>query len=306
TFIPFNGEIGLKLIPKLAFLYDEPFADSSMLATHYVSDYASKHVKVVFCGDGGDELFAGYDRYPWIMNVVLPKVLPKFVAPLFINPVAGVFEKINYHPIFYKLGKHMRALAQPPYVRYEDILSFGDKKVRSEYSMLGVTSYYDLYRSYWQYPEELNNLMNIDWHQELHDDGLVKVDRASMGASIETAMPILDHSFVDYATKIPAGLKLKNGDKKYIFKMAMKDMLPLEIWKKKKHGFGVPVTEYFKKDWESYVHDTLLSNEFLSKPYLNQNGVRKIIEVHKSGKEDYSPAIWLFLMLEEFLKKWSY
>jgi len=303
--VPFNGEVALSLIPDLVYYYDEPFADSSMLATHYGSKFAKKYVKVSFCGDGGDELFAGYPRYVWVKDVVLPNVTPKFFKNNIIPPIANTIGKIKFHPIFYKVSKHLNLITMEPYARYEHIVSFGDQKTIGEYSMLGSESYAELFKSYYVYPDLYDNLMNIDWHNELHDDGLVKVDRAAMGASLETRSPILDVNLVEFAAKIPSSYKVNNGDKKYVFKLAMKDILPMEIWKKKKHGFGVPVPEYFKKEMNSYVHDTLLSSNFHSKPYLNQNGVRKIVEAHEKGVSDYSAPIWLFLMLEEFLKKWA-
>jgi asparagine synthase (glutamine-hydrolysing) len=149
-------------------------------------------------------------------------------------------------------------------------------------------------------------MSNADFHMYLPEDIHTKVDRASMGNSLEVRVPILDTNVIEFASKIPANLKLNGKEKKYIFKKALLGRVPKEILYRKKQGFGVPLVYYFRKELASYLEDSLLGKDFASKPYLNQEKIRKLIELHKKGKEDYSAPLWSFIMLENFLKRWVY
>ncbi len=303
--IQFDANSVLKLIPTLSYLYDEPFADSSMIPTYLVSQVARKHVTVSLSGDGGDETFIGYGRYLWNKQINLRKLIPTLMLDYAIKPASVLLSKSS-NPFIYKISKHLDSLTHSNAERYSQIMAFEDKKTREEVSMIGVTYYYDLYKKQFIYPSIIDNMSNADFHMYLPEDIHTKVDRASMGNSLEVRVPILDTDMIEFAAKIPANLKLNGNEKKYIFKKALLGTVPKEILYRKKQGFSVPLVYYFRKELASYLEDNLLAKDFASKPYLRQDKIKRLIELHKQGKEDYSAPLWAFLMLENFLDRWAY
>ncbi|MBW3012494.1 asparagine synthase (glutamine-hydrolyzing) [Candidatus Woesearchaeota archaeon] len=301
--IGFDAEEVLKLIPTLSYLYDEPYADSSMIPTYLVSKVARKHVTVSLSGDGGDEVFNGYNRYLWNKQITLRKMIPTPLMDFGVKPAAMLLSKLP-NPFIYKVSKHLDELTHSNAERYSQIISFEDKKTREEVSLVGMHYYYDLYKKRFIYPSIIDNMSNADFHMYLPDDILTKVDRASMGVSLEARVPILDHTFLEFTSKIPPGLKLNGNEGKYIFKKALLGRVPKNILYRKKQGFAVPLVYYFRKELAGYIEDELLAKDFSAKQYLNQDKIRKLIELHKAGKENYSAPLWAFLMLEKFLDRW--
>jgi asparagine synthase (glutamine-hydrolysing) len=274
-----------------------------MIPTFLVSKVARQHVTVSLSGDGGDETFNGYNRYWWCKKVKLPNLVPKPISNITIKPFSAVLSK-SQNPFVYKISRHLESLTYTAAERYAQLMAFEDKKTRQEVSMVGMHYYIDLYNKYFKYPSVIDNMSNADFHMYLPDDILTKVDRASMGVSLEARVPILDHEFLEFTSKIPANLKLRAREGKYIFKKALLGRVPKEILYRKKQGFAVPLIYYFRKELSSYIEDSLLAKDLASKAYLNQDKIRRLIEIHKSGKENYSAPLWSFLMLEKFLKRW--
>ena len=294
----------ISLLPKLVGAYDEPFADSSAIPTYYVSKFAREHVTVVLSGDGGDELFAGYDIYSFLHKIY------KFNAPspsfnkLFWGNINKIIpQKIPGKGLTYFLSQNKNYLGAH--------LCIWPKEERKRLIQDGNTFKYKNFPEHFKENILLNgkgnnfisNLQYLDMRTYMVDDILTKVDRASMLNSLEVRVPLLDHKFAELTFKIPPGLKLKDKEQKYIFKQSMKQFLPGTILNRPKIGFGVPLSVWFKEELKEYIDDTLLSGSPYLSNYLDINYVRKMVKNNKSGMRDFSARIWYLLCFEEWLKQ---
>ncbi len=309
----------LDVIPKLPKLYCEPFADSSQIPTFLVSALARQHVAVSLSGDGGDELFCGYNRYlfadklwKWL------KIMPTFAREA--------------------LGKSVESL---PYSGWRSIFEFLDKitpdkfngtslgdKLRKGAGVIGSKDLVSLYHglvSTWQDPstvvigdrehnktflkdiELLSNLgdiekmMVIDMVSYLPDDILVKVDRAAMGVSLETRVPFLDHHIIEFASKIPFSMKLNNGVGKAVLRDILYRYVPKDLIERPKMGFGIPVGDWIKGPLKEWAEDLLSESRLASQGYFYPRIVRKMWSEHLSGFRNWQYQLWVVLMFQAWL-----
>jgi asparagine synthase (glutamine-hydrolysing) len=292
----------INLLPKLVAAYDEPFADSSAIPTYYVSKFAKEHAVVVLSGDGGDELFAGYNSYPYFNKISkygfsypgLNKLVWGNLNKLI--PVGGKAKNLTY----FLSGNRKYAGAQSVFWTKADrkkLLSddMYHNKIDSELIKEAhlVNSKYDL----------ITSLQKMDMQTYMVDDILTKLDRASMMNSIEARVPLLDHKFAELSFKIPWQLKLKGDNQKYILKKAMAKYLPDSILSHPKQGFAVPLSVWFKNDLKDYINDTLLSSNAQYSTYLDKKYVHKIINNNRTTSRDLSVQIWSLLFFEEWVKQ---
>lgn len=296
----------ISLLPKLVSAYDEPFADSSAIPTYYVSKLAREYVTVALSGDGGDELFAGYNKYNIFKKLYSYPF--NFKSPLFNKLIWGNLHKLIPEGGKGKFTSYILSKNKEYMGAYSTIYS---KEERCKLILDNCSAINDAGASE-SYKEEIlknaiaddfiTRLQHLDIQTYLVDDILTKVDRASMMNSLETRVPLLDHKFAELSFQIPWTYKLKGKNQKYIFKLAMSAYLPANILNHKKQGFGVPLSLWFKNDLSEYVNDTLLSPSSLLSSYLSKNYVRKIIE-NKSNIGDFRARIWSLLFFEEWLKQ---
>ncbi len=302
----------LEVLPRLAWEFDEPFADSSAIPTYYVSKMARQHVTVILSGDGGDETFAGYRRYLWANDMHKYDWMPTIVKKiLFGIPAALLPEGIK--------GKGMLThLSKNPFERYAGLNTFGGHNylenvlsrdvvvdIKENYNgkesnYLYLKKYYDACKS----DDYLTKIQYVDTKTYLAEDILTKVDRASMLCSLETRSPLLDHELVELAARIPSSLKIGNNETKHILKMAMKDILPDEILFRKKMGFGVPLVHWFKKDLAEYARDILLSRKAVERNIFNKNYIQSMLNNHQKKGRDLSARIWALLFFEHWCTHW--
>ncbi|NNE75966.1 MAG: asparagine synthase (glutamine-hydrolyzing), partial [Pricia sp.] len=293
----------ISLLPKLVDTYDEPFADSSAIPTYFVSKFAREHVTVALSGDGGDELFAGYNSYQRMNNLRRLNVLPSNMSESFWG---GVHKMI---PSSVK-GKGAAYYLSKPKNSFPAFLSIWQlderknlfrkeiwdsiKNSPAEYSRIGSFSGEES-------SDFIFNMQKNDIQRYMVGDILTKVDRASMQNSLEVRVPILDHEFAELTFTIPSELKLKENNKKYILKQAMKPHLPESILSHKKQGFSVPLKLWFKDDLKDYVNDRLVNTSGPLFDYLEQDYVRKIINNHNTGMRDFKNKIWSLIFLDQWL-----
>lgn len=290
------------LLPRLVDAYDEPFADSSAIPTYYVSKLAREYVTVALSGDGGDELFAGYNEYNNLNKLYCHPLNLKntsFSNLLWGNlhkliPEGGKGKSTSY--LFSKNREYMGA--------YMTIYSKAERE-KLILNNSSDTRFSELYKQDILI-KAINNdfisrLQNLDIQTYLVDDILTKVDRASMMNSLETRVPLLDHKFAELSFQIPSSLKLKGNNQKAIFKQAMSPYLPERILSHPKQGFAIPLSMWFKNDLNEYVNDTLLASNSHLSSYLDRNYVKKVVE-DKSSKGDFRTRIWSLLFFEEWLK----
>ncbi|OGR15496.1 MAG: asparagine synthase (glutamine-hydrolyzing) [Desulfobacterales bacterium RIFOXYA12_FULL_46_15] len=294
------------IVEKLAWHYDEPFADSSAVPTYYVSETARRSVTVSLSGDGGDENFAGYRRYYFDMR---ENAVRNLIPAVLRNPVFGtmgrLYPKADYLPRIFRGKAFISNVARDPVDAYYFSVSalYGEEKrnLVSPDILKEIGGYqtrdlfYDLYKKA-PAVDHLSKIQYIDIKTYLCDDILTKVDRAGMAVSLEVRCPILDHMFMEYAAKIPSKYKLKGKDGKHIFKKALKKYLPDDILYRKKMGFGVPVEEWLRKDLRDYGQSLVLKGG-ASRQYLEKSMLEKFWNEHQSGLRNRSTELWIIMML---------
>ncbi len=296
----------ISLLPKLVSAYDEPFADASAIPTYYVSELARKHVKVALSGDGGDELFAGYNGYNKFKSL---NAFPLSFNNAKINKLVwGGIHKIIPQSIkgkglmyFLSQDKTYAYAYQASWTPDErmKLLQNGNKDIVMNYAELFKRKIMEHNSKH----DFITNLQYLDLQTYMVDDVLTKVDRASMMNSLEVRVPFLDHKFAELSFKIPWDLKFKKHDKKYILKKAMTKFLPDNIMNHPKQGFGVPLSLWFKNDLKEYVNDKLLSSTSNLGSFIDVSYVKKIVDSHSKGGRDFNSKIWSLLFYEEWFKQ---
>jgi asparagine synthase (glutamine-hydrolysing) len=292
----------IDLLPKLVWHYDQPFADSSAIPSFLVAQMSREHVKVVLTGDGGDELFAGYERFAAARLAEnygrVPRLLQNSVKRLLdVMPEATTYRS------FVRRARRFvdsAALRLPErYLNWVGIFSPAlinellTDKIESD-PVFHFQTYFDSSHD----SDLIGQLLRVNMRSYLPGDLLVKTDRMTMANSLEARCPFLDHELLEFACTIPAELKLKGMTTKYILKRALQGIVPQEIIDRKKHGFGVPVGRWFRTSLKSYLRDTLLSREALRRGYFNEPTLRRLIAEHESGKRDHGHRLWSLLTFE--------
>jgi len=293
----------IDLISKLAWHYDEPFADSSAVPTYYVSNVARQHVTVVLSGDGGDENFAGYRRYKlthW--EQLLRSRLPAGLRRAVFGPLGAAYPKLGWAPRIFRAKSTFQSLAQSPIDGYFQGVSIcpPDLKARLLHQdVLGTLNGYDsadVLRYHYDRAgtdDPLSRIQYVDIKTYLVDDILTKVDRASMANSLEVRCPLLDHRLMELVARIPSGLKLRNNQGKYVFKKALKGVLPNDVLTRSKKGFAVPVAEWFRSELKALAHEVVVERQ---DGVLNATFLKGCWEQHQRGQRDWSALLWSVLM----------
>lgn len=287
----------IEILPKIIWQLDEPFADHSCLPSYYLTQLARKHVKVCLSGDGGDELFGGYERYRYQLWSNYYNKLPKFVGNNVYRLMSGRFkDKMKRFSEFSYLPEEQR------YSKWFTIFSEKEKEeLYSDFMNKKITnkdSSYTMTKDYKSYKNKLNNLFYIDIKQYIPNDIFTKVDKMSMLNSLEVRVPLLDYRMVELSAIIPSKFKVNNFNKKYIFKKALKGIIPDKIIERKKQGFGIPIENWFKSDLKSYSQDILLSERCIQRNYFKKDYIKDLFEKHSRGERNYGNHIWELLCFE--------
>ncbi len=290
--IQFSAKDVRKLIREIIYYYDEPFSDPAMIPTYLVSKVAREHVKVSLTGEGGDELFGGYSTYLDYKKLNIFNLLPNFLKKYGITPIVNLTSKVINKKGFNLIKK----------ASYKDYEIFGQMtapiKEQTQFSNLNLKIDYKDFKPYFKYNHYLDNLQEADLHIYLPYNNLTKVDRASMAVSLEARVPFLDHKLTEFVCKIPARFRINNYITKYILKKAFSNILPHEILYRKKHGFGVPLKYYFKKELKDLLIEHVLENK--SHNLFNKNYIKRIIE----KSENFYNILWMLLIFNLWYEKW--
>jgi asparagine synthase (glutamine-hydrolysing) len=287
------------LVEDLAWHFDEPFADSSAIPTYLVSKLARNYVKVVLTGDGGDELFAGYTRYAVHRERSKLSSLPR--------PIRNrIIRRLSYLMPHGAWGRNLLYnISLEPMSRYlNDVSLFGELTRPSLYSndfadqLARENSAFKLPASFSSLEDRLASLLYMDSKLYLPGDILTKVDRMSMAVSLEARAPLLDHKLIELAGSIPAAFKMKGSGGKYIFKRAIEGLVPAEILRRPKQGFGVPVREWINEQLRDQFREVLTEPRTLQRGYMNAAYVRLLLDEHERGRRDHSQCLWALFMLE--------
>ncbi|MCS0590987.1 XrtA/PEP-CTERM system amidotransferase [Massilia norwichensis] len=301
------------LLDTLAALYDEPYADSSAIPTYRVCQLARKRVTVALSGDGGDENLAGYRRYRLTMaeDAVRSKIPPALRRNVF-GPLGRYYPKADWAPRVFRAKTTFESLARDLVEGYFHGMSVMSDAMRKrlftpefQQRLQGYRAI-DVMRGHAAKAptdDPLSLIQYLDMKTYLPGDILTKVDRASMAHALEVRVPLLDHELVEWISGLSSSIKLKNGEGKYIFKKSMERYLPHDILYRKKQGFAVPLAAWFRGPLRQRVRDALLGPILAGTGIFNTDFLIEIVEMHESGRRDYSHSIWTVLMFEAFLRK---
>ena len=304
------------IIGKLAWHFDEPFADSSAVPTYYVSKMARQHVTVALSGDGGDENFAGYRRYMFDQRENRVRALfPAVLRRAIFGTLAALYPKADWAPRFLRGKATFESLSCSHIEGYFRSVSACRPELKARMlhqdvaCLLGGYDSVDLFRHYYDRSgsnDPLSRIQYVDIKTYLPDDILVKVDRAGMANSLEVRSPLLDHKFMELIATIPSSMKLRGPIGKYILKKSLHGRLPKEVLYRPKMGFGVPIAVWLRKDLKEMAESLLFSSQ--DDGVLNKTTVRHIWSEHQSGLRNRSTELWTLLMFrlwQHTLKKAS-
>ncbi|MDZ7334022.1 MAG: asparagine synthase (glutamine-hydrolyzing) [candidate division KSB1 bacterium] len=299
----------VELSDTLLKFLDEPFGDFSIFPTYLVSKMARQYVTVVLSGDGGDELFAGYDTY--IADKIarkyyqqLPNALRNGLLPKVLNWIPPSSKKKGLINRAKRFVEGMKVPEQLEHVRWMIFLQQAEKErlyasdIKS--GLMGIDPY-KFIKNYFANVSQngtdaINRQMYVDVKTYLVDDILVKVDRMSMATSLEARAPFLDYRFVELAASIPGELKMQGKKTKVILKQAMEDLLPHEILYRGKEGFSIPIKNWLKKELKPLMMDTLAPEKLKREGFFNPDYVQKLIKEHLNGAENHSHRLWALII----------
>lgn len=300
------------LVDNLASMYDEPFADSSAMPTFRVCQLAREQVIVALSGDGGDEIFAGYRRHRWhSYEQRIREILPRKLREPVFGFLGKYYPKLDWAPKFLRAKTTFQALAMTPTQAYFHSVSILSDAMRRK--MFSAEMHRDLrgynavevlkrYMDAAPVTDELARIQYADIKTYLPGDILTKVDRASMAHSLEVRVPLLDHRFMEWASKIPPDMRLHNGQGKYIFKKALEKLLPEKILYRDKMGFAVPLETWFRGPLKDKVRAAVQSPLLAETGYFNMEYLSKLADEHESGNWNHSAPLWALLMFESSLR----
>jgi asparagine synthase (glutamine-hydrolysing) len=294
---------GVAILDRLIAHFDEPFADASAIPTWYVSEMARRHVTVVLSGDGGDELFGGYDRYvPHPRVVAFDRYSPRAFRRVAALAAARLPHGVRGKNFLRHIGRSERG-------RYLDAIRFfsADEKhallapdvvcrLDAVDPEVRLAAHFERYAAL-PWPSQM---MRFDAETYLPEDVLAKVDRMSMAHSIESRVPLLDNEVVEFASRLPSHLKIRNGRRKHLLKEVAAAVLPPEILARRKQGFGVPLGVWFRGGLRALFADTLLSPVSLQRGYFDPRFVRRVLDEHLSGKRDHSLRLWQLVVFDRW------
>jgi asparagine synthase (glutamine-hydrolysing) len=296
------------LVEKLVKNLDEPFGDFSIFPTYLVCKMAREYVTVALSGDGGDELFAGYDTYiaDWVA-----RHYQRIPAVIRNNVISNILRFVPPSPkkkgLINRTKRFVEGTLLSPelmHTRWMIFLQEAEKRLLYSDYLLHAFENGNAYKYIWHYFQKaqgaapLEQQEYVDIKTYLTDDILVKVDRMSMATSLEARVPFLDHKVMEFAATIPGSLKLKGLTTKYILKKAVADLLPPQILTRGKEGFSIPIKNWIMQELRPLLLDTLSESRIQKRGYFRPEYVQQLIQEHLEGKENHSHRLWALMVFE--------
>ncbi len=303
----------LEVLPMLIEHYGEPYADSSAIPTYYVSRETRRHVTVALNGDGGDECFAGYERYAAMRLAETYRTsVPGFIRDSVIGGALDMLPAATGKSRLRQAQRFSSAASLPTSERYLRWVSVFDREAK-----------HDLYTKEFTQQVGGHDALNVlsPWYSAANGSGVVdaalltdtmtylpndlltKVDIASMAVSLEARSPFLDHLVIEFAARLPENLKLRALTTKYVLKKALRMLLPPEILNRRKMGFGVPISYWLRGPMQPMMRETLLGERSMRRGILRPERVSHLVEEHVSKRADHAHRLWTLLMLELWFKR---
>ncbi len=300
------------LLDTLVGTYDEPYADSSAIPTYRVCELARKQVTVALSGDGGDELFAGYRRYPFHLKEERVRgLLPPALRRALFGPLGRLYPGLAWAPRFLRAKSTLLALSKSSSGGYFDSVSILPTELQGSLftssflrSLDGYSTRDLMAETYAAAPvdDALSRAQYTDVKTYLPGDILTKVDRASMAHSLEVRVPLLDHRVAEFGLGVDPGRRLRAGEGKAVLKRALEPRLPRDVLYRKKMGFSVPLGQWISGPLRGRVEEAMASERLRSLGVFEEGVLKGLVEAHCAGKRDYGPTLWALLMFEGFLQ----
>ncbi|HEX7892814.1 MAG TPA: asparagine synthase (glutamine-hydrolyzing) [Terriglobales bacterium] len=296
-------------LSHLTGMMEEPFGDSSMIPTYHVSRIARQHVTVALSGEGGDELFAGYDRYPVHLDRMQYERVPSWMGSAFrafVYPMLGPSFKGRRFLFNASLHGGDRYLDTVGFLTTDRERNLFSRDFLATANGIDVLAEVRSFYAKAQGPDRISRLLYLDTKSYLTGDVLTKVDRMSMATSLEVRCPILDHVLIEWVTGLPAKWKYRDGIRKYLLRK-LAQRLGVPGLDRPKQGFAMPLTHWWKSDLRDTLLPILTEPKTLQRGYLNPTAVKQLVEEHLTGRRDYGQELWLLLVFElwqrNFLEK---
>lgn len=304
----------LEIVPQLPFFYDEPFADSSAIPTTLVSRIAREKVTVALSADAGDEIFAGYNRYDYVMKYGkkiknIPGFMRKTAAAMMDVIPADSIPYFNKKYLFHSRYEKVKSLFKNPTDK-NILMSITAQMNAKDLASLFKSPIHELATAFDSKELKTENfstlsfMMAIDYQTYLLDDILQKVDRAGMSVSLEGREPFLDQRIIEWAAKLPMEYKYNNGIKKFIIREIVHKYIPKEMLDRPKMGFGIPIATWLQTDLKPFV-DQYFDEQFIAKQNIfDNNEIQRIRKSFYQGKTERAEKIWYLLMFQMWYDKW--
>lgn len=315
-----SPEQAMEVIPQLPYIYDEPFSDSSQIPTFLVSQLARKQVAVSLSGDGGDELFGGYNRYSWVPSIWrqvgwMPENARRMLAGM-INSLSPQ----NWDSVFSKLGHILPSnfqqrtpgdklqklagilRAQSPEALYKGLVSHWTDPSNLVIGSIEPKTLLDSNNEVMDSSDMASQMMRLDMSSYLPDDILTKLDRAAMSVSLETRVPMLDHRLVEFSSTLPSSMKIRDKQGKWILRQVLYQYVPKHLIERPKMGFGVPLDAWLRGPLRDWAEELLQPNRLAREGYLNSHPVHEKWQEHLSGKRNWQYLLWDVLMFQSWLE----
>lgn len=304
----------LSSLDELVSIFDEPFADSSAIPTILLARSARQHVKVALSGDGGDEAFGGYTRYPHdLREAAIRRRVPRWIRHWLVGPLARRWPKADWLPRVLRAKTTLTNLALDPDAAYANTISMCRKWERQQLLQNDLIDHLEGHQ-----PEQivsnrfgalgdrdpLAGMLAADTHVLLADDFLTKVDRASMACGLEVRPPFVDHELLELAAKIPSQWKIRCGETKWILKQAYRDRLPSKILKRPKQGFEIPVDRWLRGPLAELFRDTVLCPTGQFAALIDQRAAASLFRAHYHHTGRHGQLLWALLVLSCWMEKY--
>ncbi|WP_440677281.1 asparagine synthase (glutamine-hydrolyzing) [Candidatus Pelagibacter sp. HIMB1587] len=314
TELYFSSDTAIEVIPKIPIIYDEPFSDNSQIPSFILSQFAKKNVKVALSGDGGDELFCGYNRYISTYNLskyldYIPlslkkalaftaKKLPKDTDKL-IKLIPGVNKNTNFRRKILKSANALEAnnISELYYLLFSQWQNLNEVLINND----EPENFFSKSKIELSKLNDFEKMMLIDQTTYLPNNILVKIDRASMSSSLETRVPFLDHELIEYVWKIPQELKFKNSEGKWILKQILNKYVPKNLTNRPKKGFGIPLDTWLRGPLKDWAENLLDEKRLLQEGYFNPKLIRNKWREHLTNKNNWEYDLWNILMFQAWL-----
>ena len=314
TEIECTSNDAIELIEELPYYFDEPYADSSAIPTTLVSKMAREHVTVALSADAGDEVFAGYNRYDYLLKYgrtigKIPGALRKGFAGLMdtipSEKIPVLRDKYNFHNRYEKMKS---ILKEPSDEKIMMSLSqqFTNRQIAEIMSHRAewLDTFYESNELRKEFYSPLAYMMAIDYQTYLLDDILQKVDRSTMSVSLEGREPFLDHRIIEFASRLPDEYKYKDGVKKRILKDLVHDYVPKELMDRPKMGFAIPIANWLQNELRHLVEEFCSESRLKEHNLFDTENIQKLLNEFFNGKKEYDMKVWYLLMFQMWYDKW--